>query len=103
MTLIRGHFAVRGLMIAVAVFAVLLGATEGLRRRGASFWRRAKEYEQMGIREHLRMMQAFPFMFDHRDTAYYQLGEYFFSLQDKYEYASSHPWLPVSVDPPRPE
>jgi hypothetical protein len=90
-------------MMAVAVMAALQGAAAGLWRRGVSFGRRAREYEQMGIREHLRMKQAFPFLFDHRDTAYYRLGEFFFSLQDKYEYAASHPWLPVPADPPRPE
>ena len=73
----RVRFTVRKMMVAVAVVTVLMGASVGLWRRSLSFRRLAKQYEQMGIREHLRMKQAFPFMFDYRDTAYYSLGEYF--------------------------
>jgi hypothetical protein len=87
-------------MIAVAVIGVLLGAAANLWRRSVSFRRRAKTYEQIGVLAVLKSRQNWGLP---EDPHYYRLGEYFFSLTDKYNYASSHPWLPVSPDPPCPE
>jgi hypothetical protein len=86
-------------MIAVAVIAVLFAASSTLWRRSVSFRRRAKTYEQMGVLAVLKSRQNWGLP---EDPHYQRLGEYFFSLTDKYNYATSRPWLPVSPDPPRP-
>jgi hypothetical protein len=42
----EARFAMRRMMVAVAVMAVAMGTVEGLRRRGAPFQRRALECSQ---------------------------------------------------------
>ena len=100
-------FRVRTLMIAVAVLGIAFGGIAGLQRmnqRMQRFHALAREHRHREIVNRLTVqglvMQgaASPGVERHR-----VLTEYHKALKLKYEYAASHPWLPVSSDPPEPE
>ena len=99
-------FRVRTLMIAVAVLGIAFGSLAGLLRLGQRTQRFRALAAQHGQRETVNrlavqglMMQgaANPGIERHR-----VLTEYHHALNLKYQYAASHPWLPVSSDPPEP-
>jgi hypothetical protein len=99
-------FRLRTLMIAVAVLGIAFGSLAGLLRIGQRtqrFRAVAREHRQREIVNRLTVqglvMQgaASPGIERHR-----VLTDYHKALNLKYEYAASHPWLPVSSDPPEP-
>jgi hypothetical protein len=100
-------FGIRTLMIAVAVLGIAFGGLAGLLRMGQRAQRLhavAREHRQREIVNRLTVqglvMQgaARPGVERHR-----VLTDYHHALKLKYEYAASHPWLPVSSDPPEPK
>jgi hypothetical protein len=94
------------MMVAVAVLAVAMGTVEGLRRRRASFQRRALECS-LKANDVLWTVQLARFnnrwTYDQRtDTAYFQLAEHYDALRVKYEQAAAHPWWFIGPDLPEP-
>ncbi|MGO9917321.1 MAG: hypothetical protein ACLQIB_21805 [Isosphaeraceae bacterium] len=100
------RFTMRRMMAAVAVMAVAMGTVEGLRRRRASFLRRASECSQKAGYAGMAKQVAWfnnRWAYDQRaDTAYDHLGEHYNALRVKYEQAAAHPWWFVGPDPPEP-
>jgi hypothetical protein len=99
----------RRMMVAVAIFALVLGTVEGLRRRRESYRRRADMFAQkvsaaiMDEQSYRMSRRGSTFGYDPRTTtAYYQLVEHFDSLRVKYERAADRLWLFVTPDPPEP-
>ena len=107
MRLARPHFSVRGLMILVAIVAILIWAKSRLDARRVYFHELVRQYydkrwnasafsysgpggEVMEARMKADAQKRA------RVTAYYS------DLILKYEYAREHPWLPVAPDPPEP-
>jgi hypothetical protein len=101
-------------MIAVAVFAVVAGTVEGLRRRRESFRHRAEVCrrnvsaaimdEQAYRLSRRRNRRDSPFYYDNRISVEYdRLVEHYDALRVKYERAARRPWLPVPPDPPPPK
>jgi hypothetical protein len=102
----RVRFTMRRMMVAVAVMAVAMGTVEGLRRRRASFQRRALECGEKTSAVAWAMQLA---RFNNRwtddqrtDTAYDQLYDHYEALRVKYEQAAAHPWWFVGPDLPEP-
>ena len=90
----RPRFRLRTLLILVAVVAVGLGGVLWMDRRAHHFRRIATEYRDMA--KLLEISAA---------TGSRQFGPdavYCRALQRKYEYAASHPWLPVAPDQTEP-
>jgi hypothetical protein len=102
----RVRFTMRRMMVAVAVTAVAMGTVEGLRRRRASFQRRALECRQKASDVAWAMQLARfnnRWSYDQRtDTAYDRLYDHYDALRVKYEQAAAHPWWFVGLDPPEP-
>ncbi len=86
------RFTIRRMMVIVAVVAGMLWATLALQERSRRFLKIASERE-MEVRA-LTTYYAFYPPFEHIA----RLDE----MKKKYEYAASHPWLPVEPDPPVP-
>jgi hypothetical protein len=88
-------FTVRRMMAAVAVMAVLLTATDRLRRRRESFEQRARECARRvssAYQDEQAARVGNRFHVDPRTTtAYYQLVEHFDALRVKYEQAAARP------------
>ena len=111
MRLLRVWYTVRALMVTIALVAVSLAAwrtIETLRARSFEYQLRA------GIHACLEEMHAHPQKYDGACFCFgtpfrpnpkldSRLAEYHASLRRTYEYAADHPWLPVEVDPPKPE
>ena len=98
-------FRIRTLMIAVAVLGIAFGGLAGLlrmgqRSKGSARW---QKHLKLGIVNRLTLqgsvMQRAAKSWTERHRV---LTEYHKALNLKYEYAASHPWLPVSSDPPEP-
>ena len=109
MRLIRVRFTIRGLMVAVAILAVVLVTVLGVRRRRESFGQRARMFAQKArdeIRdeENYRMTRrGSEFGYDARTTtAHYKLVEHYWALQEKYDQAAAQPWRLIAPDPPEP-
>jgi hypothetical protein len=103
MRLPRVRFTVRRLMVAVAIVALCLPAW--------SFWaRRDERYLEFAIKamKHNTLAEAYETgrpLGSLRERARVNpcKAAYHATLARKYEYAASHPWLPVAPDPPEPE
>jgi hypothetical protein len=109
MRLTRVRFTTRGLMVAVAILAVVLGTVLGLRRRRESFERRAEMFarkagDEIAAEQSYRLTRrGSEFGYDARTTAaHYQLVEHYWALQKKYDQAAARPWLFIVPDPPEP-
>ena len=101
------RFKIRGMMLAIAAIALLIGETiEGERRRARFHERVARYKSRVGLRqifaysgpggEHRRQKRQEY----HMRIAPYQA--YDTMLIKKYERAERFPWLPVMPDPPPP-
>jgi hypothetical protein len=91
----RVRFTVRGLMVAVAAAAILIGA-ETMRRRSERFRGMA---ERFGLLE-----RACRLFYWGPDTPVDNPKAFYYAdLRRKYERAARRPWLPVAPDPPEPE
>jgi hypothetical protein len=109
MRLTRVRFTIRGLMVAIAILAVVLGIVDGVRRRRESFARRARMYAQKA-RDEIRDAENYQitrrgseFGYDARTTAaHYELVEHYWALQEKYDQAAARPWRLIAPDPPAP-
>jgi hypothetical protein len=103
MILPHARFTVRRLMIAVAVFALLLGAM-ALRQRRSHFQALA-DYHAFQAR-HIRSSHGSMIQpsgaYVHIPLGSSSRAEYHKDMGGKYGYAASHPWLPVEPDPPVP-
>ena len=109
MRLTRVRFTIRRLMVAVAIFAVVVATVEGLRRRRESFERRARMFAQkasdeiMAEQGYRMARRSLAFGYDGRTTtAHYELVEHYWALREKYDHAAARPWLVVAPDPPEP-
>jgi len=96
-------------MVSVAILAVVMGIAVGLRRRRASFERRARMFEQKARDEYMaeenyRMSRrGSEFAYDPRTSAAHnELVEHYWDLGEKYDQAAARPWLLVAPDPPEP-
>ena len=85
------RFTLRWLMVAIAI----AGLTSWMIARREQFKRLASYHMTQAWNDaiHIGSQKAI------EDTP---LTEWHLSLSQKYEYAVSHPWLPVAGDPPRP-
>lgn len=94
MQLTRPRFTVRRLMIAVAVIAILLGVGAGLQRRREKFRAIADSHRD----------EWNGFYSGSLDDIWRQSArnQYHRTMQDKYERAARHPYLPVEPDPSAP-
>ena len=95
-------FRIRTLMIAVAVLGIAFGGLAGLRQMD----QRRQRFRALA-RNHLVNRLTLIGLAEHQaakaDTERYRMrAEYHLALNQKYQYAASHPWLPVSSDPPEP-
>lgn len=99
-------FRIRTLLIAVAVLGIAFGSLTGLLRMDQRRQRLrvlAQNHRQQGIVNRLKLEGSVAHGAEKADTDKYRtLAEYHHTLTLKYEYAASHPWLPVSSDPPEP-
>jgi hypothetical protein len=80
------RFTVSWMMVIVAIAALCCLVPIRLRQRSAEFERRANE--------HLPGAMSSPNI----EKLHYHVG-----MVAKYQYAASHPWLPVAPDRPEPE
>jgi cytochrome c-type biogenesis protein CcmE len=99
-------FRIRTLMIAVAVLGIALGGLAGLQRmdqRMQRFRALAQHHQHRGLVNRLTVVGSVAHGDVKADTERYQIrAEYHDALNLKYKYAASHPWLPLSPDPPEP-
>ena len=97
---------VRTLMNAVAVLGIAFGGLVGLHRmdqRRQRLRALAQNHRQRGVVNRLALEGLLAHRAPKADTERYRLrAEYHQALNQKYEYAARHPWLPVSSDPPGP-
>jgi hypothetical protein len=124
------RYRLRTLMLAAAVVAIFVGA-ESMWRRSAIYRARASYFAEWE-RERLRLADETDELAtevrtvaaedrERGDDVSWRLrletvcclarvsaddrlaANYFAGLKRKYEYAASHPWLPVAPDPPEPD
>lgn len=76
----------RRLMILIALAAILAGAWVHLSRRSSAFETLARKHNFGAVSSSSTKKIA-----------------YHLQLIRKYQYAASHPWLPVPADPPMPQ
>jgi hypothetical protein len=101
MPLPRMRFTVRRLMVAVAVVAVAIAGIDLAHK--AIGYRLAASRHAM-IQHGLVLPESGPAELIERAKRHNdKLRAYHESLRRKYEFAASHPWLPVAPDPPEPE
>ena len=100
MRLHRVRFTVQGLMVAVAVAALLLGGgLEVARLRDFSAGYRARAKAAASGEEFCRSVLAK----GGRGAVIWRVrADYFSTLRQNYEYVSRYPWLTVPPDPPEP-
>jgi hypothetical protein len=103
MRLPRVRFTVRRLMIAVAVVAVLLGGELIRRQRAARLERLAwlARCERMLATSHPEEEReiASPYLKHGKQMGVVEALQEIARQRLRYEYAASHPWLPVPPDP----
>ena len=99
-------FRLRTLMISVAVLGIAFGGLAGLLRMGQRTQRLraiARDHLQRSLVNRLTLEGSVAHGAAKTDTERYRArAEYHHALNLKYQYAASHPWLPVSSDPPEP-
>jgi len=81
-------------MILVALAAIGLGSMRWMDRRASHFRRVAMDYRDMAKLDEISSAIAGP--------RYAAIAVYRRALQRRYEYAATHPWLPIGPDPPPP-
>jgi hypothetical protein len=103
----RPRFTVRRLMIAVAIFAVSLGAVRWvaeMRTRSADYQRRAEEFAASTARLSSGVFTKDGRLVNKYDNENTWLHDaWACKLAEKYWRLSDYPWLPVEPDPPPPE
>ncbi|AGA28342.1 hypothetical protein [Singulisphaera acidiphila] len=99
-------FRIRTLMIAVAVLGIAFGGHAGFQRmnqRMQRFLFLARHHLQQGVVNRLHLEGLVAHGAAKADIEKYRMrSEYHHALSLKYKYASRHPWLAVSSDPPEP-
>jgi hypothetical protein len=96
----RVKFTVRGLMIAVAVTAIVLGGCLGFpRNRAQREW--LAGFHQ--ARAQSLMKNAEPGTSEIKDPAIRAKLRWHEAMAEKYRWATHYPWLPVGPDPPEPD
>jgi len=109
--LFRLQLTVRQLMVVVALAALAMAIPirNELTRRKTKYLRLAAIHEDAGAR--LTIMSDGPLKgrvleYEPRAGKYFARSpaiiEYRSRMKEKYNYAASHPWLPVTPDPPKP-
>jgi hypothetical protein len=83
----------RTLVILIAIVAIGQGGVRWMERRAREFRRLAMEYRDMAKLDEISAAVT-------GGQQFARIGAYRRFLQRKYEYASTHPWLPVQPDPP---
>ena len=94
MRLPRPVYRMRSLLILVALVAVALGVMRWMERRASDFRRLELDFRDSAKMNEISFAIGNP---QCGPWAVYQR-----KLQRKYEYAATHPWLPVPPDPPPP-
>jgi hypothetical protein len=87
----RPRFTVRRLMVAVAIFGVLLSVHVWINRRHSDFRHNRDKHVRIALSEYEKEGRKTP-KFNHH-----------WEIAGKYARASLRPWLPVAPDPPEPE
>jgi hypothetical protein len=96
-------FRVRTFMIAVAVLGIALAGLQRMDQRMQRLRALARDHLQRGVVNRLKLEGSVAHRAANADTEKYRIrAEYHHTLNQKYEYAARHPWLPVSSDPPEP-
>ena len=97
----RLRVTVRGMMILVAVVAVVLGAGLGLKRREADLTRQGREHMQQWASYTNEFSKA-PAQRMLPDAMLSRRAAWHGTMWRKYERASHRAWAPVAADPPKP-
>lgn len=106
MRLPRVRFTVRGMMVAVAV-AALVGYAIRLNRLSSRYEGKARKCaltRHLAVSMECGSMIVPSWMQDHRiDDLRSRRIAHYDSLAFKYRHAARYPWLPIAPDPPEPE
>jgi hypothetical protein len=87
----------RSLMVAIAVLAVLLGLSIGLRRRAERLTRLSRSYS--GAAGQLELRLASPDLDEAIAQAILDRVHWYDAVAHRFERAAAHPWLPDEPDP----
>jgi hypothetical protein len=88
----------RQMMIAVAVVAIVIGATIGLERRRSTLLRIARSHG-----ERVFLLTAGDIEDEDEFKRSEALADHHYRLMNRHARAARYPWLPIEPDPPEPE
>jgi hypothetical protein len=105
MGLHRVRFTVRGMIVAVAATAIALGAGVWT----IELWHLSAHYQELAVIQDRKAHAVTRGSYSDGKGHFFHREwptphkDFYLRLKEKYQYAASHPWLPVPRDPPSPE